>query len=158
MTKERKQEYTLRITQANKTMLSVILYEMILDYADEAKEAYRQENRVAYREAIRKMRGCIHELMQSLHLEYELAVQLLQLYLYVNRELAAADVRNNPEPLDHIEMVIRGLHESYEELVKQDDSGPVMLNTQTVYAGLTYGKNQLTEDMADQSMNRGLRV
>ena len=31
-----------------------------------------------------------------------------------------------------------------------------MNNSQTVYAGLTYGKNVLTENMADQGANRGM--
>ena len=31
-------------------------------------------------------------------------------------------------------------------------------NAQVVYAGLTYGRNTLTENMADQSMNRGMLV
>lgn len=39
MTRELKQEYTLRITQANKTQLITILYEMALLYVDEAKAA-----------------------------------------------------------------------------------------------------------------------
>jgi len=38
MTKELKQEYTLRISRANKSELVVILYEMLIDYIDEAKE------------------------------------------------------------------------------------------------------------------------
>ncbi len=36
MTKELKQQYTLKITQANKTQLVVILYEMLLIYLEEA--------------------------------------------------------------------------------------------------------------------------
>ena len=39
MTREMKQEFTLRITQANKTQLITILYEMVLLYIDEAQEA-----------------------------------------------------------------------------------------------------------------------
>ena len=38
MTNELKKEYTLRISQANKTQLIVILYEMMLIYVDEAKK------------------------------------------------------------------------------------------------------------------------
>lgn len=33
-----------------------------------------------------------------------------------------------------------------------------MQNAQAVYVGLTYGKNTLTENMTDQSMNRGMLV
>ena len=60
MTKELKQEFTLRISQANKTQLITILYEMVLLYLDEAKEALDTENRMEYKSVIRKIRGCIN--------------------------------------------------------------------------------------------------
>lgn len=158
MTKELKQEYTLRITQANKTQLITILYEMVLLYLDEAKEALQTENKADYKNAVRKIRGCMNELTASLHFEYELAQNLLQLYLYINRELVQASIHYETENLNHIEMIIKELHKAYKELEKQDTSGPVMGNTQTVYAGLTYGRNTLTENIADVSANRGFFV
>lgn len=158
MTKELKQQYTLKITQANKTQLITILYEMILIYVEEAEAAYGKEDRAGFRDCIRKARGCVNELLASLHLEYALAVNFLQLYLYVNRELAGADVRNSTEPLKNIEKVIGGLHKAYEQLGEMDHSGPVMENVQTIYAGLTYGKTDLNENLTDQGFNRGFRV
>ena len=53
---------------------------------------------------------------------------------------------------------IAGLCDAYRQIQDQDTSGPVMNNSQTVYAGLTYGRNQLTENMADQGTNRGMLV
>lgn len=158
MTKELKQQYTLKITQANKTQLVVILYEMLLVYISEAQKAHENGDRGGFRAGIRKAEGCLRELMASLHFEYEPAINLLQLYLYTNRELAKADIRNSVEELQHVKMVIQKLHDAYEKLSEQDTSGPVMANTQTVYAGLTYGKNSLTESLADQGSNRGFRV
>ncbi len=158
MTKELKQEYTRRITQANKTQLITILYEMLLIYVEEAADAYKKEDRRGFREGIRKARGCINELMESLNFDYELAMNFLQLYLYVNRELVRAEVRNAEEPLENVNQVIKGLHEAYVKLDEMDASGPVMENVQTVYAGLTYGRNNLNENLADQGINRGFRV
>jgi flagellar protein FliS len=155
MTKELKQEYTLRITQANKTQLITILYEMILLYIDEAKEALSQGDQAEYKSSIRKIRGCMNELTASLNLEYELAQNLLQLYLYVNRELVQASVHSRKENLEHVEMVIGELQKAYKQIEDQDQSGPVMGNTQTVYAGLTYGRNNLTENITDPAANRG---
>ena len=79
MTRELKQEYTLRITQANKTQLITILYEMVLIYIDEAEAALSEDDRTEYKSAIRKIRGCMNELTASLNLEYDLAQNLLQL-------------------------------------------------------------------------------
>lgn len=158
MTNEVKQEYTLKITQANKTELITILYEMLLIYVDDAKKAHDEADRMEFREAIRKARGCVDELLASLNFDYGLSMNFLQLYLYVNRELVKAEIRNLEEPLQNVKKVIDGLHSAYEKLDKMDDSGAVMENVQTIYAGLTYGKNTLNENLADQGSDRGFRV
>ncbi len=158
MTKECKQQFTLRISQANSTELVVILYEMLLIYLDEGEEAFRGGDRTAFREAIRKARGCLNELMNSLNLEYEPAPALLQLYLFCIRRLAVCEVRREDKCFAEIRKVIQPLRDAYAEVAKQNDQGPVMGNSQTVYAGLTYGRNTLTENMADQSANRGMLV
>ena len=36
MTQEKKQEFTLKISQANKTQLITILYEMVIEYLNDA--------------------------------------------------------------------------------------------------------------------------
>lgn len=158
MTKELKQEYTLRITQANKTQLITILYEMTLQYVDEAKEALAVEDRTAFKNAVRRIQGCICELMDSLHLEYEVAQNLLQLYLYINREVAKAALYNDGEKLEHVRPVLEHLAAAYRQIEKQDMTGPVMGNTQSVYAGLTYGRDNLMESAADPAANRGYSV
>ena len=158
MTKECKQQFTLRITQANPTQLVVILYEMLLCYLDEAKEALEIQDKTAFTEAARKARGCINELMQSLRMEYEPAPGLLQLYLYCIRRLAACELHKQPQAIDEIVNVIKPLHDAYQEIAGLNQAGPVMNNSQSVYAGLTYGRNTLTENMADQGANRGMLV
>lgn len=158
MTRELKQQYTLRITQANKTELVVILYEMLLIYLEESVSAHENKDRAGFRDGIRKARGCLKELMESLHFEYEPAMSLWRLYLYANKELAMADMRNSTEELSHVKTIMEKLHDAYEKVSVQYGSGPVMANTQTVYAGLTYGKNSLTENLDCQSSNRGFRV
>lgn len=158
MTKELKQEFTLRITQANKTQLITILYEMILLYLKEAKEMLSAEDKAEYKGAIRKIRGCMDELIASLHMEYAVAQNLLQLYLYINRELVQASMHYKKEHLEHVETIIGRLHAAWRQIEPQDMSGSVMGNTQAVYAGLTYGRNTLTENMASPEANRGFCV
>lgn len=158
MTKELKQEFTLRITQANKTQLITILYEMVLLYLKEAEEALDVQDKRAYKDAIRKIRDCMNELMMSLHLEYDLARNLLQLYQFISRELVQASIHYEKENLQHIRNIIRQLHKAYKQIEGQDASGPVMGNTQTVYAGLTYSRNTLNESINDPAGNRGFCV
>lgn len=158
MTKELKQEYTLRITQANKTQLITILYEMALQYVNEAKEALAEGDRTALKNAVRRIQGCMCELMDSLHLEYEVAQNLLQLYLYINREVAKAALYNSEENLEHVRPVLENLAAAYRKIEGEDMTEPVMGNTQAVYAGLTYGRDNLMENAADPAANRGFSV
>lgn len=155
MTKECKQQFTLRITQANPTQLVVILYEMLLCYVEEAGDARDANLR---RDALRKARGCVNELIQSLHMEYDPAPALFQLYMYCIRRLAACEGRNDMQALKDVQTVIQPLHDAYAQIQRLNDQGAVMNNSQTVYAGLTYGKNTLTENMTDQGANRGMLV
>ena len=67
MTKECKQQFTLRITQANSTQLIVILYEMTLQYLADGEQA---ADDAGLAEAVHRARGCIKELLNSLHREY----------------------------------------------------------------------------------------
>lgn len=158
MKREDKQQFTLRITQANPTELVVILYEMLLCYLQDAREALTNEQEGEFREALRKARGCLNELLGSLNLKYDPAPVLQQLYIFCVKRLALAQSRRSAELLGEIEHVIVPLCDSYRELAKQNCAGPVMNNSQTVYAGLTYGRNTLTENMAYQSTNRGMLV
>lgn len=158
MTDERKQEFTLRITQANATGLTVILYEMLLTYIDEAKAACEAKEQNALQSSIRAARGCLEELMNSLNLSYEIAGNLMSLYLYVNRELLQSQIKKDVQRLVQAEGVIRPLYEAYLEVSAQDASAPLMQNTQTVVAGMTYGRDCLTESMEDQGASRGYFV
>lgn len=159
MTKEVKQQFTLRISRANSTELVVILYEMALHFLEEAKGAYADGDITGYKEAIRKVRGCINELIQSLHMEYEPAPKLLRLYLFCIRRLAYAEVRKEPQVLEEIRGVLTKLGEAYASIAPNNTSAPVMSNTQSVISGLTYGKGAaLTEDMTGQDSNRGMLV
>ena len=155
MTKECKQQFTLRITQANSTQLIVILYEMTLQYLADGEQAVDDAGLV---EAVHRAMGCIKELLNSLHREYSPAGELSRLYLFCLRRLAVCEVRRDRTILEEIRKVIAPLCDAYRQIQDQDTSGPVMNNSQTVYAGLTYGRNQLTENMADQGTNRGMLV
>lgn len=158
MTKERKQDFTLKISQANSTELIVILYEMLLVYIEEAIFAHASQDNEGVSEAVRKARGCVNELVQSLQLEYAPAPELLKLYMYCLRRLAYGEVRRDEQAFRDIQKVIQPLRDAYAQIAKQNGKGPVMNNSQTVYAGLTYGRSTLTENMADQGANRGMLV
>lgn len=155
MTRELKRQFTLRISEANKTQLVVILYEMFLVYAGEAGEAFKAGDKAGFRQGIKRARGCLHELMMSLNYEYALAGNLLSLYTFFDRQMTRADARSSIKELTCVEGMMRKLWEAYKAAGAEDTSAPVMANAQTVYAGLTYSKSNLTENLADQGSGRG---
>ena len=158
MKKEKKQEFILRITGANKTQLVVILYEMILEYLQDSLEAFENKDFSQYKWNIERAKDCIDELLNSLHPEYEIAGVLKSLYYFYKRELTTAAVQKKSELVVPVMDLIKELKESYEQVAAQDTSAPIMQNTQTVYAGLTYGKGSLNVNLSDQGSNRGFCV
>ena len=158
MKKEKKQEFTLRITNANKTQMVVILYDMVLTYLEDAVEAFEKNNQKEYTWNIERAKDCIDELLNSLRMEYDISGVLRGLYYFYKRELTTAAVQLKKERVLPIMQMIGELKESYEKISKQDTSAPVMENAQTVYAGLTYGKDSLNINLSDQGTSRGFCV
>jgi flagellar protein FliS len=155
MTQEKKQEYTLKITQANKTQMITILYEMVIDYISDAEEAMNAGQRDMASRNIQYAQNVIDELTRSVNLKMELGRMLHTLYIFFKKELTAADVRGSAGRLTRVKQNFKALHAAYKEIESEDKSAPTMGNIQTVYAGLTYGKHSLNEDVTASSFNRG---
>ena len=158
MTDATKKELTLRITRANATELIVILYDMILMYIKEAKEHWDDNNTEDYRRSLQKIRNCIGELMDSLNTDYEIAGNIYSLYVFFLKEIVKAErMEDGIRYLEDIQSMIESLRDAYKQVALENKAAPVMQNTQTVYAGLTYGKRDVNVNL-EQLSNRGFRV
>ncbi|MBR4529040.1 MAG: flagellar protein FliS [Lachnospiraceae bacterium] len=158
MTEEQKQAYTRRITQANKTQLVTILYEMTADYMKDARAAIAAGNKEETDLQIKHAQGCVDQLIHGLDMKVEISNNLLQLYLFAKQELIKAVTDHDPQHFDNASIVIDGLHETYLKLEQMDDSAPEMENTQSVVAGMTYGQGGLNEALANPDANRGFKA
>ncbi len=156
MTQERKQEFTRRIVQANKTQMITILYEMVIDYLDEALDAIGTGDKGQASVLLSYAQSCIDELIRSVNRKYELGRILSDIYVFSKKELTASAISYSQHRIWKVEQNFKMLCSAYRELEKNDTSAPMMGNTQTVYAGLTYGKYRLNEDVTAVSMNRGV--
>ena len=158
MKKEKKQEFTLRITKANKTQMIVILYDIVLEYLKDSLEELEKENFKEFKWNVERAKDCLDELLNSLNLEYEIAGILRGLYFFYKRELSTAAIHHSREKVQPVINMIQELKESYEKVSLEDTSAPVMENTQTIYTGLTYGKDCLNVSLSDQGSNRGFCI
>ena len=71
--------------------------------------------------------------------------------------MSDAIVKYSVEPLNGLQEMLTKLRNSFEQVSKTDKSSPLMKNTQKVYAGITYGRGELSE-MADIDINRGFQA
>lgn len=155
MKTDKKKEFTLRITQANRTELIVILYDMILSYIEEAEECEEKGQHSEFKKEIKNAENCVNELISSLNFQYDISFELLALYGYLNRVFQQMMIRRNPKQLESAVLVVKQLRASFRQIAKQDHSESLMKNTQAVYAGLTYGKGSLNENFQDSGSSRG---
>ena len=95
MTQERKKEYTLRITQANKTQMITILYEMVTIYLSEAIDHIEAGETAEADRSLMSAQSCIDELIHSVNLDYELGRNLYEIYIFSKKELMAAGARGD---------------------------------------------------------------
>ncbi|MDF2483984.1 MAG: hypothetical protein K0R46_152 [Herbinix sp.] len=151
MNKEAIKAFSLRVTQASQSELTVILYEMILTEIKEAREAFAKCDIAGFDKELKLAQKYITELQAALNYSYAISYDLLSLYLYVNKRIIQAIIRRIPDSLDSAESVLNKLLVGFEGVSKSDKSGPVMRNTQQLYAGLTYGRGYLNETYVDPS-------
>lgn len=159
MKKEKLQEFATRVTQANRSELVIVIYEAALESISEGKAWLEKGEITEARSEIDRAKGFVDELLHSLDLKYQISHYLRQLYIYVYHELCYGIALRDTARFDHASDVLKGLLPGFQEVAKQDTSGPVMENTQQIYAGLTYGRGSLNETIAvGVSPNRGFEA
>ena len=157
MTKDQIQEYTLRITKANRSQLIVIVYELALLYLDTAIKAFDENDHEGFKNNASYAGKCVGDLLEALDFNYEPSYPLMRIYVYVSKEISLAPIKKDKEGLVVARRLLAKLKKSFDDIAAGDDSAPLMSNTQEVYAGLTYGKGSLNESVESAS-NRGFCV
>lgn len=157
MKKESMQAYSKRITQANRTELVVITYEIIIEHIKNAQISF--ENQEEFSNDLDQAQAFLKELMVSLDFEHQISYNLMSLYIFINKQLIEAKLKKSCEMLPRVQGMLESLLSSFREVSKQDNSAPLMQNTQKVYAGLTYGRDDVNEmSLASDDRNRGFKA
>lgn len=158
MTREDIKTYSYRISQASKTDLVVITYDIAADYLKEAKENAESGDIEGMRSALNKVSRVIDSLISGLNLEYEIAGNLFQIYLHIKRILVSVSVSADKDEITRIEHLISMLRKSFYSIKDEDTSGPLMKNTEQVYQGLTYSNSGYGNESSNVQANRGYIV
>lgn len=146
MTDTEIKEYTRRISQSNPTEIVVITYEIIINYIESAVKSDREGDMENMVNNLKKAKQFVNDLSSNLNFQYALSMDLMKLYRFSNTSLMNAIIKKNTDGLDIVVNIMRSLCESFTEVAKSDNRGPVINSSNQVFAGLTYGNNsQLTE-------------
>lgn len=160
MDKEKIDRYSFKVTQANKTQLVVLVYDIIMDDIKTAMDEFAAGDIDQFVSTVKHGQRFVQELMRTVDCQYTIGLDLMTLYLYVNKMMIKAIIQRNPDALEGLPEVIGKLQQAFDSISRTDYSGPVMQNTEQVYAGLTYNKRDLSEAYLDagNQLKRGFTV
>ena len=155
MNKDKISAFTLKIATSNGLGLISILYDIYEEYETDALdnfEAGQVDEAIA---ALKKCATVVGHLQKDLNFNYKVSGNLYALYDYVQRNVSKSIYKANSEGLIEAKKVMDELGDAFEQLAKEDTSAPLMQNTQSVIAGMTYGKGSLNESILGNQSSRG---
>lgn len=161
MNKDDIQTFSYRISQANRTELIVIMYDMAAGYIRQALETQESDGKNIYNQSIVQAKRVVDRLMASLDMQYEISAQLYRVYSVIQRYLIKAMAEYTEEGrrlLASSHKMLESLRQAFYKVSLTDSSGPLMKNTQQVYAGLTYSKAGSSNEFSQDFSNRGFKV
>lgn len=152
-------EYTSRIAQATSTELVIIIYELIIKELEQGEKAHQAGEEDEFVKFLKRGQRFLAHIMEVLDYQYKMSYDLLSLYLYINKNIVNAIYKKDPKELKNSRDILEELKIGFEGIKDEDKLGPVMGNTQQVYAGLTYGKDKLNEiNISPKDDKRGYKV
>ena len=125
MTEEQMNVYKMRISQAGIAEMTTIMLEMEIQWMEEAVAAYGESN--------------LEEFVRCTDKAQSVQVELM------NVQLIRSKIKRQPLEFDRMLAMLHKYHTSFEALIPTDQGGPVMQQSEKVYAGLTYGAGGLVE-------------
>lgn len=163
MKKESIKAYSYRVSQASKTELIVIMYDMAIEYLNDCFIYEEDKKRICedddFTVNIKMAKRVIDSLINALDMQYEISSQLFKSYSVMSSYLIKASSSKDGALIESVIKMLEMLRKSFYEISSQDKSGPVMKNTQQVYAGLTYSNAGSSNEFSnDPVSNRGFIV
>ncbi len=155
MNRDKISAFTLRIASSNGSGLISILYEIYEEYEIDAIEAFRAGNTDDAIFALKRCAEVVNHLQKDLNFEYKVSRNLYALYDYVKRNISRSIYQANDDGLKEAKKVMDNLGEAFAQIARDDNSAPIMQNTQQIVAGNTYSRSSLNEEIMGNQSSRG---
>jgi flagellar protein FliS len=156
MTKEQIRDFTLKISQANHSGLILILTDMCEIYISDSASCFNEGDVAGFKRNLTLSLKGVNELISCFNPSNVQAREVISLLRYIYGRLSASQAKRRPYDMEQCVSILKRLRVAFEKLHEIDTDAPVMRNTHQVYAGLTYGRGTLNEDVQSMSGdNRG---
>ena len=129
MKKEQIVDFTRRISQANRSGLVVVMYDIFFTYLDDARAAYDAADWDAYKEALRRAQRAIDELISALNFSYDMAKNLYSIYVFCRDSIAKSLYKRDLADAEDACRLMKKLYDGFLHAAGQDHSEPLMKNT-----------------------------
>lgn len=145
MTSEQMNVYKMRIAQAGIGEMNVIMLEMEMQWIEDAIRSYSAQELDAFVDCVDKAQSVQVELMNVTNVKNQVGYDVYSIYAFINKQLINAKRKREPLDLERCKGMLEKLHKSFLQVAKTDQSGPIMVGGEKVFAGLTYGAGGLVE-------------
>ncbi|MFD1675466.1 flagellar export chaperone FliS [Alicyclobacillus fodiniaquatilis] len=107
------------VQTASREKLVIMLYDGWLSALELAKQAIEQKQLMDAHKQLMKAQSIVHELNNTLDMQYEVSKNLRQLYQYFLNQLIQANVNKDIRPIEEQYPIVKGLRDTWEEAIKQ---------------------------------------
>ena len=153
-----------QISSATPLGLLIISYGLLLSNLERAKNEILQSSPRNATNTIIHCQNIVVTLIDGLNLQYELANEILPIYMHINSTLIQCQIKSNRNGKEIEELLIKNITQ-IEEIVNNLLDGINTLpdidvpQTHQVYAGLTYDKDgNLSEYTPQEEMSQGYKA
>ena len=140
-----------RIANANDAQLVAIMYEGFMSTVKSGIEYIENKDKEKLNESINKTREILAELLATVEGDSEIASNLKSIYIYLNKLVTEAEIKQDKTKLEEAIGVITPPYEAWQELGEkgeletEDAQIDTPIKTPSIVAGMTYGKGQLND-------------
>ena len=139
------------VAQASRGELLCMTYELLLEQIEQAIKSEVPERKKYLDKSIQILRM----LVGDLDFEIPLSSELFRIYVYVQGLLIQG---KTVKKLEEAYRLVNKIYEAFKKITEEDcDKKSSIQNAEVIYAGLTYGKNQINETVLTDS-NRGFKA
>jgi len=106
------------VKTASPEELTLMLYNGALKFINKGKMGIEAKNIQEANEGINRAQDIIHELNNSLNMEYAMSDNMRSLYTYILEKLVEGNIQKNIEPLDEAKGMVAELRDTWKEAMK----------------------------------------